>query len=176
MKASAFLPIVLLAVVVSSCKDAGTGPGSEPPSELYLETEYVNSAWGYSHNGRFIDAAGDIISYDLASSGTQWVTNSTGYYTEAELWAKIHHSDTVRGFVPADTLKMLRRLAFASVPGANSDTICAGADRGLFITCCYVFRADSSKFQRIELRVDGDCTYHNTSQSAIELANWLAGK
>jgi hypothetical protein len=165
-------PLVLLLAI--SCKDTSTNPGSLTVQSMFLESEYVNFAWGYSHYGRFIDTSGLIISYDIGRSGEHWTPNPSGYYTEAELRAKIHHNDTLRGIVPADTLDLLRALGAASVGGAFSDTTCPGADMGAFVLSCYIFQEDSSKFRRIVLRVDGDCRYHNTSKSAIELANWLA--
>ena len=171
-----FCPILsaLVLLLTSSCKDASTNPGSLTVPRMFFESEYVNYAWGYSHSGRFIDTSGLVISYDIARSGDHWEPNRSGYYTESEIWAKIHHRDTVRGLVPADTLELLKSLGLASMVGTYSDTTCPGADMGALIYSCYVFQADSLKFQRIILRVDGDCRYHNTSENAIELAAWLA--
>jgi hypothetical protein len=177
MKTSRFFSIALITALVVSCKDTTSNPQPEPRPKIYFETEYVNFArGGYSHNGWFIDTSGAVISYDIGKSGIQWIPNPTGYYTEAELWAKIHHNDTLRGVVSADTLELLRGLATSSVAGTQSDTVCPGADMGALVYSCYVFQPDSTKFRRIELRVDGDCRHYNTSQSAIELANWMARK
>ncbi|HEY6952906.1 MAG TPA: hypothetical protein VI758_10895 [Bacteroidota bacterium] len=176
MRSYTSMSIVLAAALMFCCKDSATGPQFQPLSKIYFETEYVNFSWGYVHNGWFIDTAGNVISYDLAKSGTQWVPNSNELYGEAELWAKIHHNDTLRTQVPLDTLEALRSLAVASVGGKYSDTTCPGADMGAFVYACYVYQADSLKFRRTVLRVYGDCRYYNTSPSAIELADWMASR
>lgn len=174
MKTYQFCLIALIATLLLSCKDASINPEHPDLNKVYLESEYVNFAWGYAHNGWFIDTSGNIISYDIAKSGTQWVRNSSEYYSEDELWAKIHHKDTLREVIPNDTLKHLRELALASVAGTLSDTVCPGADMGALVYSCYVFKPDSLKFQRIVLRVYGDCRFNNAAQSAIDLAHWIS--
>lgn len=174
MKVCVYLTVVLLATSTFSCSDASTDPDQAGSTTVYLEREYVNWAWGYAHNGWFLDPAGNIISYDIAKSGTAWVPSASGYYTEEELEAKMHHRDTLRGVVPLDTVKLLDRLALASLGGTYSDTVCPGADMGALIYSCYVYRADSSKFRHVVLRVDGDCRYQNTSDAARELSDWMS--
>ena len=174
MKSYYLLAMTMTLALVFSCKDTISDTASSDHSRIYFEREYVNFAWGYVHFGWFIDSSGQVISYDIAKSGDRWVANPSGYYTEEQLWIKIHHMDTLRSSVPADTLQFLRGLAQNAVAGTSSDTICAGADMGAHSYSCYVFQADSSKFRRIVLRVEGDCSYHNTSQSAITLATWMA--
>ena len=159
-----------------SCQNGGVGPQTSPFGRFYLETEYVNHAWGHVHRGVFIDTAGVVISYDLAKSGVGWQATANELYTEAELWAKIHHNDTVWGSIPADTLSRLRRLAYASVSGSMSDTLGAGADMGIVSYVCFTLEGTQSLFRRTELRVQGDVEYHNTSTSAVELANWMASR
>jgi hypothetical protein len=124
----------------------------------------------------FIDSAGVIISYDLGRSGVGWHATASELYTEAELWGKIHHNDTIRGIIAADTLSRLRVLAYASVSGSMTDTVGAGFDMGAVIYSCYTLEGTRSLFRRTELRVQGDVEYHNTSASAVELANWMVSR
>jgi hypothetical protein len=174
MKTRSFLLITLITSLALSCKDTSTNPEQGSHAKIFLESEYINFAWGYAHNGWVIDSAGNIISYDIAKSGTQWTGNPSGYYTGQELWNKVHHCDTLRGFVPSDTLQWLRALAAASVGGAYSDTTCPARDMGSFVYSCYVYNPDSLKFRQIVLRVHGDCEFYNTATSAIKLSNWMA--
>jgi hypothetical protein len=168
--------LLLIAGVMASCRETATGPETPTPGRFYLEREYVNSAWGYVHRGVFVDTAGVIISYDLSKTGIDWEVSPGELYTEAELWAAIHHNDTVRGVIPTDTLSMLRKLAYDSVSGKMSDTTGSGADMGAVIYSCYTLEGGQGLFRKTELRVGGDCEYHNTSASAIQLANWMASR
>lgn len=173
MKAQHVMLLVMLASA-PSCKDAGLGPHESTPGRFYLESEYVNSAWRHVHRGMFIDTAGVMITYDLGDVPGAWQGTPGELYTEEELWAKIHHNDTVRGTVSADTLRWLKSLAYGSVGGKMSDTAGGAMDMGVSIMSCYTLEGGSSLFRRTELRATGDMEYHNTCSSAVELAKWMA--
>jgi hypothetical protein len=172
------LNVTLLILLMSlvSCKDAGVEPQPAPPGRFYLETEYVNSAWRYVHRGQVIDPAGRVITYDLGPTPGTWQGSPGEMCTEEELWAKIHHNDTVRGSIPADTLQLLQQLAYASVAGTMSDTVGGSMDLGMSIISCYTLEAGTSLFRRTELRATGDMEYHNTCTSAVRLAAWMASR
>ena len=140
--------LLIVLVSLASCKDAGVEPQQAPAGRFYLETEYVNSAWRYVHRGQVIDTAGRVITYDLGPTRGAWQGTPGELYTEEELWAKIHHNDTVRGSIPADTLRWLQRLAYASVAGAMSDTVGGSMDLGMSIISCYTLEPGTSLFRR----------------------------
>ena len=168
--------VVLLALVlVPCCKDSSTEVQTSVSGKFYLETEYVSLAWGrHVHRGEIIDNDGLVVSYDMGPSPQAWPNSSSELYSETELQWKIHHNDTVRGRIPADTLSRLRSLAYGSVSGVMSDTTGGGADIGLMIYSCYTIEGADTLFRRTELRAHGDMEYYNTSASAIELSNWMA--
>lgn len=175
MKRYLKMGFLFAAGIVVSCKDAGTDPEQMQQGRFYLEKEYVNHAWGrYVHRGVFIDSAGLFITYDVGESGVPWQGEPGELYTEAELWSKIHHNDTVRGRVTADTLEWLRQLAYASVSGGMSDTNSTGADMGLVTYSCYTLEGGQGLFRKTELRAEGIMQYHNTCAHALTLADWLA--
>lgn len=166
---------LLAAGFVASCTDSGTDPGPTQQGRFYLEKEFVNTAWGrYVCRGLFVDNAGLVITYDVGLSGIPWQGMAGELYTEAELWSKIHHNDTVRGQVTADTLAWLRHLAYASVSGKMSDTTGTGADMGLVTYSCYTFEGGQGLLRKTELRAEGILEYHNTSPNAKALADWMA--
>ncbi len=174
MKTLPSIIVILFGFLLLSCTTT-TGPQQPLPARMFLESEYVNNAWGYAHWGWVIDTAGNVVSYDIGKSGSGWRGNESGYYTEAELLDKVHHCDTLRGSIPVDTLLWLQGLV-ASVGNTYSDTARVGADMGAFVSSCYVFVRDSSKYHQIILRVTGDYQYHNTSPAAVALANWIQQK
>ena len=175
MKRCLKVAFLLAAGLVVSCKDAGTDPEPIQQGRFYLEKQYVNYAWGrYVNRGVFIDSAGLVITYDVGISGVPLHGMADELYTEAELWSKISHNDTVWGRVPADTLAWLRQLAYASVSGRMSDTTGTGADMGLVTYSCYTLEGGQGLFRKTELRAEGIMQYHNTSADAITLADWMA--
>jgi len=174
MKIPLLLPIMLAASLSLSCNDTSTNPVGQNNAPVFLESEFLNYAWGYAHSGWIADSAGNLVSYNLAKSGVQWVPNQSGYYTAEELRAKVHHNDTLRRTVELDTLQWLGSLAVASVGGEYSDTTHPMVDAGTITLCCYVYEADSAKYRRVVLQVNGDYQFYNTATPAVQLSNWMS--
>lgn len=174
MKIRLLFSVALASLLALSCKDTSTNPVEQSHAPVFLESEYLNFAWGYDHSGWIVDTAGNVISYDLSKSGVQWTPNATGYYTGEELREKVHHNDTLRGTISGDTLQWLNALVAASVGGTYSDTTHPMADFGTVAFLGYVFDADSSKYRRGGLQVYGGYRFYNTASPAIELSAWMS--
>lgn len=114
-----------------------------------------------------------MYTYDLAKSNIRWEENTDGFYTEEELNSKFHHFDTLRSVISKDTIVWGYNLAISVNPKTYSDTVRYGADMGSYTNAIYLYRSEKQKFQRIVLNHEGDLRWHNTSESAIELFQWL---
>lgn len=166
--------LVGMVLIINSCNNNSViilETGSLP--SVIFEVEYVNHAWGYVHYGYYIAKDGGVHSYDIAKSGESWSDTSQGYYTERELVAKFNHLDTLRMMVARDTILWSNELARLAQYGTYSDTIQQGADMGGLSFILYLYRQDIKKYRQIVLLLNGDRTFRNESQSAIQLVAWM---
>jgi hypothetical protein len=167
---------LLLFVVIFnlfSCRDSIISSEIQSLGKIVFESEYINYAWGYSHNGKYAGEDGKIYSYDLTKSNIPWNDNADGYYSEDELNSKYHHFDTLRSVIPNDTIQWCYDLALLVNPNKYSDTASVGADMGFFTFSIYLYQSEKKKYQKIILNQDGDWHLYNSSKSAIELAQWF---
>lgn len=149
-----------------------TQAGGARVQRFLCERSYTNFAWGYQHNGIFVDREGHVYRFDIPR--TRLKDQPTGpAYTEAELETKYGPSPTVIRTVPREELLEMIRLIPSAARGTYSARTSAGADRGALVSACYVFDADTGLYREVELDVKGDWEYRNLSPEAQKLAAWL---
>ena len=84
-----YLPIIIL------CNSCILDSEKVQNSQIYLfEIEYVNHAWGYVHNGLYIDNKGNVFSYKYDFQDDPWKPKSYDYYSVRELIEKYNHQRT----------------------------------------------------------------------------------
>ena len=152
---------------------ASATQGEGPRVQRFLcERSYTNFAWGYQHNGIFVDREGHVYRFDVPR--TRLKDQPTGpAYTEAELETKYGPSPTLLRTVPREDLLEMIRLIPSAARGTYSARTSAGADRGALVSACYVFDPDTGLYRDVELDVKGDWEYRNLSPEAQKLATWL---
>ena len=162
---------VLFALLLISCKDLGE-PGQEH-AKILFENEYINYAWGFNYQGVAVDQEGRLYSYNPAKDSIPELYHADGYYSEQELTEKYQHFKTYLKQINDDTLTWSHGLASAVPANAYSDTTVVGADMGAFIYSVYIYRPQVGKYQKLVLKLEGDFTFYNKSESAKALAAWL---
>ncbi|MDP3150945.1 MAG: hypothetical protein Q8N83_17645 [Ignavibacteria bacterium] len=164
---------MLLALLLFSCKDSSINDQIPNGSSIIFEIEYVNYAWGISYHGIMIDNEGKEYSYDPAKDTIPFLYHADGFYTDQELQAKYGHVKTYIKTIRSDSLNWSHNLANQVTITNYSDTTRVGVDAGSETYSAYIFRPQINKYQQIILKVDGDYSFYNKSQSAITLAAWL---
>jgi hypothetical protein len=164
---------IAAAFFLVSCKDDGVSPNPEPSYRYVFEIEYINFAWGYSHHGIYIDSAGRLFQYSYEGSSDIWHPDSTGFYTQEQLASKYSHRNTLMNTLRRDTVNKYFRMIEAAALGTYSDTTATAADMGEFAYIAYKYNPVTKKYQQVVLRVEGDFTFLNQSQSAMTIAGWL---
>jgi hypothetical protein len=142
-------------------------------NKAYCERSYTNFAWGYQHNGIYVDAEGNLYSYNYQRSDKPWSPKQAEAPTTQELEDKYSHSrKLLRKIEPQEWQAKLKLLAEAS-NGKMSERKQRGADMGANVCRCYVLDEANNRYKEVELRVQGDWSYENLAPSAKELAAWL---
>ncbi len=165
---------LLLALLLFSCKDSSVNNNvRNSNNSIIFEVEYVNYAWGYSYNGIMIDNEGKEYSYDPAKDTIPCLYHEDGFYTERELQSKYEHTKKFITTLRSDSLNWSHNLANLVSTTNYSDTTQTGIDAGITTTSFYIYRPQVSKYQKIILKIEGDFSFYNRSQSAVTLAAWL---
>lgn len=166
------LPMLLI-LLLFSCKDSNVDNNNLNSGNIIFETEFQNFAWGISYHGEMIDTDGKVYSYNPAKDSVLPLYNADGFYTDQELRAKYQHHKTYIKTIPNDSLNWSHTLAAQVTTTDYSDTSSVGADMGAMTYAVYLYRPQIRKYQKIILKVDGDITFYNKSESAMALAAWL---
>ncbi len=144
-------------------------------NKVYCERSSTNFAWGYQHNGIYVDAEGNLYSYSYQPKDRPWSPKQGDAPTAEELADKYNHGKKlIRKIEPQEWQAKLKLLASAS-QGKLSKRKQSGADMGSNVCRCYVFDEMSNRFNEVALRVQGDWSYENLAPSAKALADWLEG-
>ena len=129
--------------------------------------------WGFAYSGNEIDKEGNIYAYNPGKDSASVLYHADGYYSQAELGSKLSHNRLFIATVAADSLNWICTLANGVTMNEYSDTMRVGADMGSVTYSVYLYRASFGKYQQVRLKVEGDFTYFNKSESAIALADWM---
>lgn len=172
-----YLALILIFVFFDYCGSAVMNtPKSNAPQPLnkaYCERSYTNFAWGYQHNGIYVDAEGNLYSYSYQRTDKPWDPKQAEAPTAQELEDKYNHNrKLIRKIEPQEWQAKLKLLAEAS-KGHLSKRKQSGADMGSNVCQCYVLDEANNRYKQVELRVQGDWSYENLAPSAKALANWL---
>jgi hypothetical protein len=163
----------ILAVVFFSCGDSSVNNQTQNGAGILFEIENVNYAWGFFYQGIMIDQDGGVYSYNPAKDSVHFLYNADEGYTVQELQSKYQHGKTYLKQVTNDSLKWARDAASQVTTNDFSDTTRVGADMGSIIYSVYIYRPQTNKYQKNVLKVEGDATFYNKSESAIALVLWL---
>jgi hypothetical protein len=164
---------IILALLLLSCKDTSVNNQNQNNDKPFFEIEYINYAWGFSYEGTMVDHDGSVYTYDPAKDTVAPSYNADGYYTEQEMQSKYNHVKTFIRKVAEDSLEWSYDLAVKVTINDFSDTTRVGADMGSLEYSVYIYRPQNSKYQKILLKVEGNLTFYNKSESAIALVTWM---
>jgi len=145
-------------------------------SDFYCENSYTNFAAGYQHSGTYVDGQGRVFAFGSESPDSTvkpWQPKQPDLPTQQELEAKYNHDRHQVGTIDAATLTQVRRWLADARNGSLSKKAQRGADRGSIASQCWIREGSRDGYREIELAIDGDWSYTNTTPAAAELTRWL---
>jgi hypothetical protein len=150
----------------------GTTMGETVPKVLF-EAESVNFAWGYHHQGWYIDGQGNIYRYEFGRNDAVWEPKDPDVLTEAELLKKYEHGRKQAGKIAPDVLAAKSKLISQAAAGKLSTPQRAAFDMGTRSLLAYLYDPFGGTYRKIVLQITGDKTQSNGSLAAQELVKWM---
>lgn len=172
MKRGMFLAAA--ALVLAACDSDSTGPklGDRPP--VLFEIEYMNYAYVPTWKGFYIDASGKLYSYDR-SAASDTMPQPRNDYTHADLMEKFNVNRKLVRTISTDSLQDMAELIPAAAAGTVTPAADKCADAGILQFRAYIYKANTGRFEKVPIRMEGDQIQVNQAEAAGELFEWLDG-
>ncbi len=140
-------------------------------AQVLLEIEYVNYAWIPTYFGFFVDAGGDVYSYNR--EGTPWAHGEDRVVTEEELTEKFSLKRTLVASRDSVEVALVKsRISQVNVSQVTNEKLQC-ADAGLLTYRAYKYNAANRTYEPVLLRVEGDAAQENVSPAAQELIAYV---
>jgi hypothetical protein len=164
----------LLWLSLFAAQAAGGAAPALPAGQVFLfEVSRTNFAWGYRHEGLYVDRDGRVFRFARPRQGQPWAPAADETYTEAELRARFGADPHPAGRIAPAELAAMAGLIGAAARGALGTPRQAGADQGELYFGCYTYDEGTGRYRRVLLRREGDWVQANTAPEAVELVNRL---
>jgi hypothetical protein len=143
----------------------------DPDQFVLFQAEYVNSAWGFSHNGFIIDSSGSVRRFNLPEN---WhVADADGYISIADMNENIRQLGNVSLIIDKDLLLQYFSKLKGASEGILSKPVNTMFDFGEITYSGYLFEPDNERYRQVLIRKDGDWTTENKSDEAEEIYIWM---
>jgi len=144
---------------------------NEPTAFVYYQYEYINYAWGYQHNGWFIDTSGYVLCYN--NPDPWYFPDSSRKIPEYKLLSNMNSIDVVCSQVDKSDVAQKSLLITKASQGELSEPFMEMADAGSMIYRAYLYDETKKEFQSVLLKQLGDYRIENYSEAAEELFLWM---
>ena len=161
--------LLLGAIALPACDETTAPDGGAGP--VLLEIEYVNYAWTPTWFGFFVDATGDVYSYNR--DGTPWPHSEDRVITEADLDEKFSLKRTLISSRDTNEVALVRsRIAQLNQAQVTAEKMQC-ADAGRLTYRAYRYNAANRTYEPVLLRMEGDVARENTSAAAQDLIAYV---
>ncbi len=167
----AMIVFLLPIVFVFGCSKENEADCCSSGFKVLFQYEYVNYAWGFTHQGWFLDSEGNVKNYSLPEN---WKNgDDDGYISEDVLLWNYNQCDTVLLKVDLNVLAQKQSMIVETLEGALSEIDCMGADMGSYSYYAFYWDQHKDKYKRQLLSTSGDCSQSNISTAAKTLTTYL---
>jgi hypothetical protein len=138
---------------------------------ILFQFEYINYAWGYQHNGFYIDNEGNVLTYNNPENWNFPDNNSR--LSEAQILENLGKCTRTSIKISQDELQKysnyIRNIASSKVTALRN----IGADAGSLEFLCYQFFEDSETYKSYIIKRDGDFTCENLNFYSKKVVTWM---
>jgi hypothetical protein len=161
---------IVLITLFTSCLETEELKSGEI-TNLIFQSEYVNYAWGYNHNGWMMDRSGIVKRFQKTAA---WVfPDSTGFISEADMQKNIAACDSVIAEVGTSEFKLYADKALTCVNGTMTKPENKMADAGEHIWAFYIYDSGKNGYKRIILDMTGDWSQENLAPNSKGIVDWM---
>jgi hypothetical protein len=136
-----------------------------------FQYNYANAAWGYQHDGWYIDSSGNVHCYDKPS---HWYSlDSTGNISASLIDSNLLYTDSICLVIDKAELKSKTDLIYAASEGRIKKLNIIMNDAGNQTYSAFIYNASTYSYKRILLKEVGTYSYDNKSNAATEIYDWM---
>jgi hypothetical protein len=162
------LSIIVLSVTISGCAKTYVISKSQ---DILFQVEYINYTRGYTHWGIFIDADGNVLTYNLPEKWNFPGDDQT--LTRKEVLENIASCKISNRKIPGAELQKyinyIDNIAASKVTSPKN--VAAGA--GTLSYYCYQYSENSSTYKRTIIRKTGNSVCENLNFYSKKVVNWI---
>lgn len=161
---------ILFAISLQGCKKSYVASDKQL---ILFQYDYINFAWGYTHEGFYIDDKGNIYEYQNPEG---WNFHKGDYNLTdvqmAENLAKCTLSDKKVDIAELSRFSShIRNLAASKVTAMKNEA----ADAGTITYLCYSYNEQSSVYKGTLIKMEGDFSCENLNFFSRKISLWLKG-
>lgn len=159
---------ILMVLLTAGCKKNNI---INDKQAILFQYEYVNYAWGYQHNGFFIDSEGNILKYNNPESWNFPDNDLT--LSEIQVAENISRCTPTGKKIPKDELQKysnyIRNIASSKVTALKN----VAADAGSLEFLCYRYSESSGTYKGYLIKREGDFTCENLNFFSKKVTTWM---
>jgi hypothetical protein len=138
---------------------------------VLFQYDYINYAWGYQHNGFFIDNEGNILTY---KNPTDWnYPDDNLSLTESQLHENIGNCVSTGKKIDRIELEKyagyIKNISLSKVTAQKN----VAADAGSIQYICYQFSGSPGSYKGYLIKMEGDFTCENLNFYSKRVSAWL---
>ncbi len=163
-----FLSVITLLIVLSSCQKTYVVSKSQ---DILFQYEYINTTGTYSHWGIFVDARGNVLSYDLPEKWNFPRDDQT--ITQKELLENVALCKSTGLKIPAEVLQKhinsIDNIASSKVSSPKRTS----SESGTAYYFCYQYSENSSTYKRTIIKTEGNLKSENLNFYSKKIVSWM---
>lgn len=146
-------------------------PASSLDQVVLFQSDYINYAWVYQHQGSLLDRSGNVRGYKLPKI---WhFPDAEGYISVSDMNENIEQLDPPSFAIQNDTLKKYFDKLKIAANGILTIPVNVMADAGTWSYSGFIFDSKTRKYRQVLIRQEGDFYIENKSKEAKEIYNWF---
>jgi hypothetical protein len=166
-----FLLLVLLTTLSGCLQPDDIWAEDSEAGSLIFQTEYINYAWGYNHNGWIMDRSGKVNRFQKKAA---WVfPDSLGYVSALDMQKNFSACDSVMAQVSTKDFTLYAEKAIGCANGPLSKATNTMADAGEHIYAIYIYEPGKNRYKRVILDMTGDWSQQNLAVKSKEVVDWM---
>jgi hypothetical protein len=138
---------------------------------ILFQFEYVNYAWGYQHNGFFIDNNGNVLTYN---NPEEWnYPDNNLNLNESQVAENLGKCLKTSIKIPKEELQKytnyIKNIASSKVTALKN----VAADAGSSEFICYQFSESNATYKGYLIKMEGDFTCENLNFFSKKVSAWM---
>ena len=166
---NAFTIVLSLLILTSGCKKSYM---QNEKQHILFQYDYINYAWGYVHEGFYVDDEGKVLYY---SNPENWNFHSQDYsISEKQIDDNLSKCNVSDVKIDKEDLakfsSYIDNIASSKITAKKS----VGADAGSAVYICFTYNSQDGIYKGTLIKMEGDFTCENLNFYSKKVSMWLS--